>query len=347
MQSSIVARLAAISLMLMALVGIPSASPAHAATERCFAETKQCISGRFKDYWEQNGGLAVFGFPLTPAKHERNPDTGKSYLTQWFERNRFELHPEHARPYDVLLGRLGHDGLRQQGVDWKSLPRASGPKPGCVWFAETRHNVCDQAAGLGFKTYWQTHGLQDPQLNGYQRSLALFGLPLSEPRMETNASGDRVLTQWFERARFEWHPSKPQPFKVLLGLLGVGTTADCSRVQRITPNSAEGVAIGKALLAGIREKYPNLRQYGPFEFDEIRSIDRAGDWILFNASFKRAVEPAIFVLQATSSGYRFVGIGWSGVTDSVAAIRAELARAVPATPPDLIACLQTADRFLR
>jgi Tol biopolymer transport system component len=29
-----------------------------------------------------------------------------------------------------------------------------------------------------------------------------------------------VLTQWFERARFEWHPGKPDQFKVLLGLLG-------------------------------------------------------------------------------------------------------------------------------
>jgi hypothetical protein len=38
--------------------------------------------------------------------------------------------------------------------------------------------------------------------------------------METNAAGDTVLTQWFERARFEYHPDKPREFKVLLGLLG-------------------------------------------------------------------------------------------------------------------------------
>src|SRR3712207_7304478 len=49
------------------------------------------------------------------------------------------------------------------------------------WFAETRHSICDQAAGIGFRTYWSSHGLRDPALNSYQRSLALFGLPLTEP----------------------------------------------------------------------------------------------------------------------------------------------------------------------
>jgi hypothetical protein len=50
--------------------------------------------------------------------------------------------------------------------------------------------------------------------------LALFGLPLSEPTPEVNSSGENVVTQWFERARFEFHPDKPQVYQVLLGLLG-------------------------------------------------------------------------------------------------------------------------------
>jgi hypothetical protein len=53
--------------------------------------------------------------------------------------------------------------------------------------------------------------------------MALFGMPLSEPMMETNVAGDMVLTQWFERARFEYHPDNPEPFKILLGLLGTET----------------------------------------------------------------------------------------------------------------------------
>jgi Tol biopolymer transport system component len=185
---------------------------------RCFAETNLCIEGRIREFWEQNGGLAVFGYPITPQIIENVEGTDRT--VQWFERNRLELHPENARPYDVLLGRLSAERLLQLGRVWEAEPRAAGPEPGCLWFEETGHNVCDQAPGVGFQTYWEQNGLRDPQLNPYQQSLALFGLPLTEPQMETNSSGDTVMTQWFERARFEYHPDNPPDFQVLLGLLG-------------------------------------------------------------------------------------------------------------------------------
>ncbi len=189
--------------------------------ERCFGETRACISGRFRSYWEQHGGLAVFGFPLSEARQQPNADTGEMYLTQWFERARFEYHPEHRPPYDVLLGRLGNDRLLSGSVAWQTQLRESGARPGCLWFAETGFSVCDQAPGAGFKTYWQAHGVQDRRLSPYGRSLALFGLPLTPAFSTMNEQGDRVLTQWFERARFEWHPNQPDAFRVLLGLLGI------------------------------------------------------------------------------------------------------------------------------
>jgi len=215
--------LAALALIVLSLVAIPTAGTVHAQSELCFSQTNQCISGRFREYWEQNGGLPVFGYPVSPARNEINRDTGKTYLTQSFERNRFELHPEHARPYDVQLGRLGDDQLRRQGINWKQLPRAKGPIPGCLWFPQTGHNVCDEAEGPQFRSYWQSNGLQDLQLDSYGRSLALFGYPLSEERLEVNSSGYYVRTQWFERARLEWHPDKPWQatrYTVSLGLLG-------------------------------------------------------------------------------------------------------------------------------
>ena len=56
----------------------------------------------------------------------------------------------------------------------------------------------------------------------FDESLALFGMPLSEPVMETNPTdGKQYLTQHFERARFEFHPENAgTQYEVLLGLLG-------------------------------------------------------------------------------------------------------------------------------
>jgi hypothetical protein len=185
----------------------------QAQDQRCFPETGQCTGDRIRQFWEQNGGLPVFGFPTT-SQHEEQIE-GRPFQVQWFERNRLELHPENARPYDVLLGRLGVDRLAQLGRDWFTFPKG-GEQPGCRHFAATGHTVCG-----AFLSYFQTHGLDlgQPKVTEAE-SLALFGLPISEVALETNASGAAVQTQWFERARFELHPENQPPFDVLLGLLG-------------------------------------------------------------------------------------------------------------------------------
>jgi hypothetical protein len=175
---------------------------------RLFPETGKTLTGEFRRFWEQNGGLPIFGLPISDQREEQTPE-GR-FVVQYFERNRFELHPENPPGAQVLLGRLGETGLVQQGIDWQATP-PSAPQPGCQYFAVTGRNVCEP-----FLSYWRTHGLLDPHSSLEQRSLALFGLPLTEPRVETNAAGDTVLTQWFERARFEDHGAQG----VLLGLLG-------------------------------------------------------------------------------------------------------------------------------
>ena len=198
---------------LVLLVAVMAIAPATAQERsRTFPETGFAIGGRLLEFWEGNGGLAVFGLPIGEERQERTPE-GR-FAVQHVERQRFERHPENAAPYDVLLGRLGDELLRRSGRNWRDEP-AGIPKGGCEFFAETRHAVCEP-----FLSYWRSHGLLDPRLNAYGRSLALFGLPLTEPAMERNSSGDQVLTQWFERARFEYHPNNPPTFQVLLGRLG-------------------------------------------------------------------------------------------------------------------------------
>jgi len=200
------------------LVASGLARPAHAYAQstRCFPETNQCIGGRFHQFWEQNGGLAVFGFPLTGERAEN----GRT--VQYFERQRFELHLENRPPYDVLLGRLGAEALQARGIDWSTQPTSPGPAAGCQYFADTRHNVCNQQPGVGFLSSWTTQGLEFDGRAGKSEaeSLALFGAPITEPYQYTNDQGQTFQVQWFERARFEWHPENPNPYKVLLGRLG-------------------------------------------------------------------------------------------------------------------------------
>ncbi len=50
----------------------------------------------------------------------------------------------------------------------------------------------------------------------YCEWLGLFGYPLSEPMIETNGDSDTVLTQYFERAVFEYHLDIAAPFQVFL-----------------------------------------------------------------------------------------------------------------------------------
>ncbi len=139
-----------------------------------------------------------------------------TYLVQFFERARFELHPHEPKPYDVLLSRLGVDSLTAQGRDWQAFPKADPAAP--HFFPETGHAIAPQFWG-----FWSSHGLEfdgNKKAKSFQESLALFGMPVSEAQMEPSSNGQMYLTQWYERARFEHHPENQPPYDVLLGLLG-------------------------------------------------------------------------------------------------------------------------------
>ena len=84
---------------------------AHYAGQIYFPETQHTLGGLFRQYWERNGSLPVFGFPLSEEFLEVNPQDGKTYTVQYFERARFEYHPELPAKYRVSLGHLGKQYL--------------------------------------------------------------------------------------------------------------------------------------------------------------------------------------------------------------------------------------------
>ncbi len=81
-----------------------------------FTQTQHNMRGGFKTYWEQHGGLAQFGYPITEEFQETNPVDGKVYTVQYFERNRFEWHPEFkGTPAEFQLGLLGLQVIKARG----------------------------------------------------------------------------------------------------------------------------------------------------------------------------------------------------------------------------------------
>lgn len=180
-----------------------------------FPQTGFTVSGRLWDVWQGgrsfDDSLYINGFPITTLRPEVSTTDGKTYQTQWFERARFEQHPENQPPYDVLLGLLGVSASqsRQNEGPFKPVPNPGG---GITWFQDTQHTLGDGSeGGRAIATYWN-------RLGGLQQ----FGFPLSQPFMERNKDdGKTYLVQYFQRQRFEYHPeNRGTRYEVLLGRLG-------------------------------------------------------------------------------------------------------------------------------
>src|SRR3954465_14341656 len=131
--------------MLMLLVissGIVAATPLASAqaAECCFPETGYCISGVIRAHWERNGGLKVFGYPISSQQVETVEGTW-SGTVQWFERDRLEDHSNENK--GVLAGRLGAFYLERTGRPW--VPGNSELHHGyelCSSFSQTGYSVC-------------------------------------------------------------------------------------------------------------------------------------------------------------------------------------------------------------
>ncbi|MBN9390603.1 MAG: hypothetical protein J0I20_21410 [Chloroflexi bacterium] len=168
-----------------------------------FPETGHNLSNIFKDYWERKGGLAIYGFPISEEFLENG------YTVQYFERARFEHHPENQGDSVVLLGLLGNtvtNGRRDNGETAFQPIAPFNSTAGEDYFKETGHSLRG-----GFKTFWENNG-----------GLAQFGFPITEEFQEVNPSDGKTYTvQYFERNRFEWHPENAgTPSEFELGLLG-------------------------------------------------------------------------------------------------------------------------------
>ena len=155
-----------------------------ASSSHTFTETGFTISGDFWTVW-QNGrsyadSLFINGLPISAVRNEVSSTDGKTYQTEWFERARFEYHPENKAPYNVLLGLLGTDSVqnRHSEAPFKAIANPGG---GLQFFSLTGHTVGDSSVGgKAIASYWARSG-----------GITQFGYPLSQPFVEKSATTAR------------------------------------------------------------------------------------------------------------------------------------------------------------
>jgi hypothetical protein len=174
---------------------IVSSVPIHVALARqsslsqYFQETQHNVAGDFLSFFNQHGGLKVFGYPITETFD------WQGRRVQYFQKARMELHPENPFPYRVQLGLLGDElGYRQPGV----APVLNNQYQ--RFYPETEHVL-----SYAFLNYYDANG-----------GLDIFGYPITEFTIENGR-----IVQYFQRAKMEWHPELSGDQRVQLGDLGL------------------------------------------------------------------------------------------------------------------------------
>ena len=178
--------------LLAALIaGNTSLPGAQAQTPRqqYFPETRHTVSGDFLDFFNQHGGLKVFGYPITAAFD------WQGRRVQYFQKARMELHQENSYPYRVQLGLLG-DELGYRGREADAVPNNQYQR----YYPETKHVLA-----YAFLNYFDNNG-----------GLDVFGYPITEFVPENGR-----IVQYFQRAKMEWHPELSGDDRVQLGDLGL------------------------------------------------------------------------------------------------------------------------------
>jgi hypothetical protein len=157
-----------------------------------FPETGHYISEPFLSFFETTGGLQTWGPPITEAIEENGQ------LVQYFQRARMECSAEVRDTCEVQLSPLGEllgDRTPRTATVSDSLIRDGL----CRYFPDTGHNVC-----FSFLAFYVDQGGPD-----------MFGPPISEITVEPG-----IITQYFQRARIEWHMDRPAGASMQLGAIG-------------------------------------------------------------------------------------------------------------------------------
>ena len=164
-----------------------------------FPQTGHSVNFGFLQYFNARGGITVFGYPISEELQIDGPH-GPTTI-QYFQRARFEYHPEFAGTlYAVELGLLGDESLTSMG--WLPVPppraaaQASGdtatavasPKPGVTPLPTTTATKVAVIAATPQPTAPVVAGV--PLVSGQLASVSAIGLKIhSDPGATAPVTG--------------------------------------------------------------------------------------------------------------------------------------------------------------
>ncbi len=154
-----------------------------------FDQTGHNVQGEFLQYYRKVANpTLVYGYPITEAFQSKD-----GLRVQYFQRARFEYHPELPEGQRIRLTLIGAN------LYTPSIPLTFDNPFACRVFPETGYPVC-----FTFLEFFDANG-----------GLAQFGYPVSPFEYK-----DNVIVQYFQYARFEWQPWNSENQRVVLTDLG-------------------------------------------------------------------------------------------------------------------------------
>ena len=166
-------------ILLAILIGVMMISPPVYAEDglslprEFFPEVGHWVIGEFLDFFNEHGGLAVFGYPITEPYYQNG------MLIQYFQNARMEWQMAKDGSYSVQLGHLGEE----LNYATPGMPEPSRLGSRKVFFSETGHTV-----SYAFLDFYKKNGGMD-----------VIGLPITEMYYE----GDTIV-QYFEHMKLMW-----------------------------------------------------------------------------------------------------------------------------------------------
>jgi len=231
--------------LLSGLLSITADTRAQVSTgPLLFPETGHTVEGDFLRYFEQHGGVLVFGYPITqPFFYNRD-----GCWVQYFQNGRLEVDPADGQIRLSALEREFHLEKRTPPISENDV------LPGGQFFEPTGHSVI-----LAFLDFYAQYG--GPQV---------FGYPIAEL-----ADEDGRLVQYFERCKLEWRPELPDGQRVQLSRFGEASFQS-SRLEPSLLNPAARVETITQMQISAAVRTPVLGQHGGEQIIYVYVRDQLG-----------------------------------------------------------------------